>query len=116
MNPLGNTVSSAFIRSPVVIQVLSNFCIYADEQTRSSSVDFSVLSIGSSSMKIILTSVRMVLEFKSYSIQVRRSVSPAIDLGFFSGNSVFSQEKWGGMRVGAEGGRGCVYDPTHPLI
>jgi hypothetical protein len=116
MNPLGNTVSSAFIRSPVVIQVLSNFCIYADEQTRSSSVDFSVLSIGSSSMKIILTSVRMVLEFKSYSIQVRRSVSPAIDLGFFFRIGMCLPGKQGGVSVGAEGGRGCVYDPTHPLI
>jgi hypothetical protein len=89
MNPLGNTVSSAFIRSPVVIQMFSSFCIYADEHTLSSSVDFSVLSIGSSSMKIILTSVLIGLEFKSYSIPVGRSVSPAKDLGFISANNLF---------------------------
>jgi hypothetical protein len=109
MNPLGNTVSSAFIRIPLVIQVFNNFCIYADEHTRSSLVDFSVLSIGSSSMKIILTSVLIGLEFKSYSIPVGRSVSPAKDLGFISGNNLFGQEKCGGYAGWRAGGEGlCI--------
>jgi hypothetical protein len=89
MIPLGNTVSSAFIRSPVVIQVFNSCCIYEEEHILSLLAALSVFSIGSSSMKIILTSVLIGLEFKSYSIPVGRSVSPAKDLGFFSGTIVF---------------------------
>jgi len=60
----------------------------------------------------------MIDNFISYNPSKKKSRTflPAIDLQKNFRIGMCPPGKQGGVSVGAEGGRGCVYDPPDPLI